>query len=404
MIDFKLLKKDDFAILINGFDTSFLQMPMKRPAKSLQKYIPNGFRPEKLNRNQLNKVYVEALSDGEQTLAAFVNLEIKRNFENIGIETYFVEKEITPQDIPKCIIEISNIVFENDLVIPAHIVLMLYGFECIEEEKELSQHLHNVFHEKSEGAREAGIECGIKHSEEKASGDLESEQKKSAKLQKNLDAAIQKNTDAAGKIKLLQEENKELTNKVKEMEKFVLELEKSKSEADKYVAQLSQKDSEHKKTIVELTTKLEELKTRNKELQEEVSNQVVQTVSEDILLGDTLKKVCQDAIKMLDSDSDARKEALEKARQIFVNEEDVKEAWELLCNKTTDIIEEICELLIDGEIEDEDIDKFTELDGLLLLENVIQTALLSVAYKALSSSAIDGTSHSDYKVNGEEME
>jgi hypothetical protein len=188
------------------------------------------------------------------------------------------------------------------------------------------------------------------------------------------------------------------------MEKFVLELEKSKSEADKYVAQLSQKDSEHKKTIAELTTKLEELKTRNKELQEEVSNQVVQTVSEDILSSDTLKKVCQDAIKMLDSDSDDRKEALEKARQIFVNEEDVKEAWELLCNKTTEIIGEICGLLLEGEIEDEDIDKFTELDGLLLLENVIQTALLSVSYKTLSSSIIEGTSHSDYKVNGEEME
>lgn len=407
MIDFRLFKKDDFIVLIDGFDTNFLQMPMKRPAKSLQKYIPNGFRPEKLNRNQLNKVYIEALSEGEATLSSFMRAEIQRNFDNIGLTTYFKYKEFNKQQIARYIIEISNIIFENDLVIPAQLVLKLYGIECNEEEDKLAQRLHNVFHSKREGARGAGIEYGIKYSQEKALSDLEAERKKCSKLQKNFDAVVQKHSDASEKIKQLQEENKILTQKLKSTEKLISELEKSKNDADKYVLQLNKENDEYKVKIIELTTELEKLKSTNMTLQESLAAaQIAATATENILSGDTLKEVCQSAIRLLDSDSKSRKEALYKAKQIFINEEDVKDAWSVLCEKSSSFIEEICDLLIDGNIGDEDINKFAELDGLLLIESVIKTALLSVTYKTLSNSAISGAScyETGYEIHSEEIE
>ena len=80
MISLDLFKKDDILVLLDCFDLTFLQLPMKRPPKSLLKFIPNGFRPEKLMRAQLNKVYVDALSSREVSLTAYVLNELEQNF------------------------------------------------------------------------------------------------------------------------------------------------------------------------------------------------------------------------------------------------------------------------------------------------------------------------------------
>ena len=92
MISFDLFKKDDLSLLLNSFDTDFLQMPMKRPSKSLLEFIPNGFRPEKLARFQLDKVYVNALYSRESSASDYLLNELLRNFEEYGIDEYMKDK------------------------------------------------------------------------------------------------------------------------------------------------------------------------------------------------------------------------------------------------------------------------------------------------------------------------
>ena len=94
MISFDLFEYDDLKLLFEGFQVSFLQNPIRRPKTTLKEYIPKGFRSNKLQKNQLVKIYCDAVSDGEKSLTEFVTKEIESVFDSTGLKAYFEDKPL----------------------------------------------------------------------------------------------------------------------------------------------------------------------------------------------------------------------------------------------------------------------------------------------------------------------
>lgn len=394
MISFDLFKKDDLSLLLNSFDTDFLQMPMKRPSKSLLEFIPNGFRPEKLARFQLDKVYVNALYSRESSASDYLLNELLRNFEEYGIDEYMKDKIGSEYQVSKQIIEIATITYEAGMVIPAHTILMLYGVQCSEEEKQLSTNLHSVVHSKRDEGEKNAFEDGFAQGEKKMESELESERKKVAKLQKNLDNAAakqkdnQQNSDAQQiEMQKLTLDNQSLSAELDEKIKRIEELEPALESLMEDIASLSTINENQKETIDSLSSELNSIKSELTAQKTSLPNEPVVTKVE--LSSDELRDICLDAINLFTGDNSNRDKILALAKEKITDSEDVKESWLKLCADSSVIIDELYTLMLQNTFDMQLFEKFAEIEGILLLESAIQQSLCSLAHKIMASTDKD---------------
>ena len=400
MIKFDLFKKDDISLLLEGFDTSFLQAPMKRPAKSLLKFIPNGFRPEKLARFQLTKVFVDALYSREASSTEYITGEIQRNFDGIGLEAYMSDKIETEYPINTYIIEISTIIFENHLVIPAHIVLMLYGIDCTEEEKNLSERLHTAFQTEREDAKQVGLRDGYNKAEAKFASDLEAERKKVAKLQKQVDTASTRTKEDAQAAKQHQAELKKLLDELEQKKKEIADLSAALKEAQDKLATLQDLDKSQKTQISNMKIELGKAQASLKDSLSEIARLTEEASSKFTVSPEELKAICADAIEFISLKNASKEDVLALAQKRFSESDNVAAAWQALCEDSIELINELFETLSNNNFELSYFDKFIELESLLLLELAIKQALCTVAHKTMASSANGNTSCGNFSVQG----
>lgn len=400
MIKFDLFKKDDISLLLEGFDTSFLQVPMKRPAKSLLKFIPNGFRPEKLARFQLTKVFVEALYSREASSTEYIIAEIQRNFDGIGLETYMADKLETEYPINTYIIEISTIIFENHLVIPAHIVLMLYGIDCSEEEKKLSERLHTAFQAEREDAKQVGLRDGYNKAEAKFASDLEAERKKVAKLQKQVDTASTRAKENAQAAKQHQAELKKLLDELEQKKKEIADLSAALKEEQDKLAALQDLDKSQKTQISNMKIELGKAQAALKESLSQIARLTEEASTKFTVSPEELKAICVAAIDFISLKNASKEDILALAQKRFSESDNVAVAWRALCEDSIELIDELFETLSNNNFELSYFDKFIKLESLLLLELAIKQALCTVAHKTMASSTDGNTSCGNFSVQG----
>ena len=400
MIKFDLFKKDDISLLLEGFDTSFLQVPMKRPAKSLLKFIPNGFRPEKLARVQLTKVFVEALYSREASSTEYIIAEIQRNFDGIGLETYMADKLETEYPINTYIIEISTIIFENHLVIPAHIVLMLYGIDCSEEEKKLSERLHTAFQAEREDAKQVGLRDGYNKAEAKFASDLEAERKKVAKLQKQVDTASTRAKEDAQAAKQHQAELKKLLDELEQKKKEIADLSAALKEEQDKLAALQDLDKSQKTQISNMKIELGKAQAALKESLSQIARLTEEASTKFTVSPEELKAICVAAIDFISLKNASKEDILALAQKRFSESDNVAVAWRALCEDSIELIDELFETLSNNNFELSYFDKFIKLESLLLLELAIKQALCTVAHKTMASSTDGNTSCGNFSVQG----
>ena len=185
MINFDLLKKDDYESLFEGFETSFLQIAFKRPTKSLNHYIPNGFRVDKLKRNQMIKVFSDAMIDREPSICGFVSEEIERQFEKAGIFEQVKSLDNSTNSTDR-ILKISALLWANHLRIPAYLVLLLCGVSCSDDDKTSSIILNKSHTSELDEISKIQYEVGYSHSKAESLEELNTEKKLAEKLERNL--------------------------------------------------------------------------------------------------------------------------------------------------------------------------------------------------------------------------
>ena len=124
MINLINLTKDDLRELFDGFNTEFLQQPLRKPTKSLSRYIPNGFRPDKMPRNLLIKMYCDAIIGHEPSITTYVVNEVERNFDSMGVEQIITSiNQADNSSIIKAIAQLSATTWDGGIVIPAHLII-----------------------------------------------------------------------------------------------------------------------------------------------------------------------------------------------------------------------------------------------------------------------------------------
>ncbi|MBQ2988571.1 MAG: hypothetical protein IJD59_05660 [Clostridia bacterium] len=386
MIQFDLFKKDDFILLLDSFDTVFLQYPMKHPPKSVQKYIPKGFRPEKLTRFHLLKVYADALNAKETFLTVFIQEEIERRFRESGIEAYFSEKNGLTEAKDRYILELSALIMEKDMVLPAHLALMLFGVPCSQEEKALSQRLHEVYRRQTETAEKMGREEGIREGEEKSAEELETEKRKSAKLQKTVDAMTKKSLEDAQTIEQWKKENETLSSANGVAQRMIDDLKAESNRQTQEILALERKEAE---ILIEQDKLLQKVRSMESEIRE-------MEISEALL-----KEICQKAIAMLATEHEKRERSLSLAKTIFTRGEDVPTAWRLLCEESASKIENACHRLTAKEADSALQESFAEVESLLLLQSAIQKCLCALTYRQLADRTAAGNGEGGYTVDHE---
>ena len=191
MISFQLLDKDDLKVMIGCFDDGFLREPLLRPSKTLKKYIPNGFRPNKLKQNQVEKIYVDALSSGEPSISSYVTTNIEKMFAKARIQR-IIDQIDDPDSIAEVAIantRIASSLWESHIKMPAYIPLLLNGIKCPELIKKISLEAFDVFFETMEETNEASFNVGLEKGKQVGENALISEQKMVARLKKTINEA-----------------------------------------------------------------------------------------------------------------------------------------------------------------------------------------------------------------------
>ncbi len=167
MITFGLLNKDNLKQLIEeGFIADFLKVPFSKPHKSLNRFIPNGFRINKLKMPQIYKIYCDAIKTGNNLLVDYISNEIEHQFDESGISSYIESIKADERDISyKNIIDVSDLLWMAELHIPAHYAFLLNGIEVADDLCEASDKLYiahyGAVEKATEFAKQSGYDKGV---------------------------------------------------------------------------------------------------------------------------------------------------------------------------------------------------------------------------------------------------
>lgn len=393
MISLHYLTKEELRELFEGFNTEFLQQPLRRPTKSLNRFMPKGFRPDKMPRNMIIKMYCDAVSGQEPSITTFVVNEITHQFDRVGIDK--IVEDTNPSDaasVSLSIIRISAMTWDDGLVIPAHIAMKLYGIKCGEDHITASttlfkSHFDAMAQQKQVGKDEATAA---------AANDIQAEVKKQSRLQKRIDS--------------LEEQN----------ESLVHQLAKAKEEVDEFEDQLSVATSSNErlqeiieglnKQIVvlknDLTAKTSVINEQEQAISDlEVTRQKVIDL-ENALSGlkislehakamafsdDVIRRLSLDVIDELKASSLGAKETLAVAKKRFSEATTIEEAWTCISDYSDGQISPLMMSLSEENYSTGLLDTLDEIEDGILIKYAVIKSLKSVLFHGLEEQEANKT-------------
>lgn len=391
MITLSKLQLSDYPLLLEGFNTSFLQEPLKKPTKALLKYLPNGFRPGKLMRTQLLKIYIAAMNDGEPDLSEHIKAEAERAFAEIGINTYFEGKEFDEASATLSITDIAELLYKNDLFVPPHIVLLLYGVDCSEELVAASIKLHHLFFDELVQQAKREHESGFAEGEAKAQSELAVQKKRAEKLQKSLDAERLENKEYAAQLSKLTSARSALERDLQDLKNKLehsRQCEKAATSKSEQLSACCQTLSAEKEQLSqELTELKKDLQTTEDKLKAAAAS--AEDARRPRYTPEQLRQLCSAVIDSIQTDRLTPDAILELAKKDFNGTETIAEGWAALSGQAVASLTELLEKLDAQDITPDRLDELARIESNVLIEYSVTRSIKAILLRWLSQASND---------------
>ncbi len=397
MIDYSLFSKDDLGVLFEGFETAFLQQPFKHPSKTIMRLVPKGFRVDKLNRQQMIKVFSDAIISREKSICSFVTTEIESQFEAASI-TSFIESHMENPDylLGVGITTVSSLLWKNQLHIPAYIVYLLFGIEPSDSCKTESMLLYKTFFDELEKHGQRKFDEGVQNAERKSRSSIEAETRRADRLERTLSLVKEQKDEAVAKSDTISAERDEALSlaaaraeRIKESQDTIDRLEKELTQALYSVKLGEEKQKELLEVKSRLSEKQSECSEKDKQitaLKSELSKAMDMAYTEEVL-----EHLCAEVLDELDAMSLGSKEILRIAKQRFSNEETVLAGWESLSEESNELIRQIIDQFSSGTFSMGQLDLLEKMEDGILIRYAVTKALKAILYNALEKQEAEAT-------------
>lgn len=383
MISFDLFEYDDLKILFEGFQVSFLQGPIRRPNNTLKKYIPKGFRANKLQKNQLVKVYCDAISAGEKSLTEYVTKEIQSVFNSTGLNDY-LDNNVEEPFVKMA--DITTIILNNGLDVPAYVLLLLAGIPCGADLKSSSVNLFKASVKACETHFNNGLEKGRLSSEE----ELLTERQKIEKLEKSEKEYKDKNKELNSIKKRLEDKNDELTNDKALLNTKLNQLDEKIDGFDKIINKAKNDLIETKSDLKKAQSDLKVEKDNNQKLvnsleqeKEEKERALEQAYSDDVI-----KRLVSEIMDEVKATSLGKKEIIDIAKKRFSEATSIVEGWEALATENKGLVDAIVTSFGEGCYDEQHLDDLEMSEDNLLIQYSVIKALKAVLFNALEKKEV----------------
>lgn len=391
MISLALLDKEDLRVLFEGFNTDFLSIPLKKPAKTLIKYVPTGFRIGKLPRNMLIRMYCDAVYGNEPSICEFVKNEIIHNFDDRGITEFWSTVDIgEPLSIGLALSELQSILLENGFTIPAYVVLLLYGVECSDKMKSASKKLYTTHLTVVEKACADAEKRGKIDAEAAATLAVETAEKSNKKASKRV-------TDLEGQVTSLQETITTLRSRCDELEEDLSKTRESEARAleanessGKQIVSLS---NDKQKLVDEIKACREQMRQYDARLEEldSLQNKIAELRSElsqanERAYSDSvLQRLCADILDELRASSLGDKEILTIAKRKFTEADSIIDAWVHISDFSEEHIKQVIDNITNSSESNATLDIIEEIEDGILIKFAVLKAIKSILYNELEN-------------------
>ena len=393
MISFALLDKDDLNVLFEGFNTDFLSIPLKKPAKTLEKYVPTGFRIGKLPRKMLIRMYCDAVKDDEPSISEFVKNEISRSFEDRGVNDYWKNVNVSdPLSVGLAISDLQSILLENGFTIPSYIVFLLNGVECDAAMKSTSRKLYSthVFLVEKAG------EDFEKRVETASVAAIDAYEKNRKKLQRRIEDLEKQLYGSQNEYKVLREDKDALEEqlcqahesessaieKIESLNKQIITL---KNENQKLLNDLSS-NSEKMREYDSKLSELERLHQQISELHSELSQAKEKAYSEVVL-----QRLCSEVLDELRASSLSANEILNIVKKRFTDADTIVDAWVHISDFSEEHIKEVIDNLTNSKEYQTALDDIEEIEDGILIKFAVLKSIKSIIYNELETEEVKRT-------------
>lgn len=403
MISLTLLTKEELRELFDGFNTEFLQQPLRRPSKSLGRYVPHGFRPDKMPRNLLIKMFCDAIIGHEPSVTTYVINEITRHFDRLNFEQMIATvNRADNTSIVTAIVKISAATWEDGLVIPAHLVLKLYEVPCDVEIIAVSGSLFKAHFDAIEHAKITGRDEGAAS----ALSDIQGEIKKQGKLQKRIGLLEEINTVAEQEVEALKTFRIELEEKLSESTGMNLRLQEVIEGLNKQIVKLKNEVAEHLSLAASQEKKILELEESNYRLSEMESNISALKIELEsaramAFSDDVVRRLSADVIDELKASSLGAKEILALAKKRFSQEATIDEAWASISSYSDSRIKPLMAALGEAVYSNDMLDTLEEIEDGILIKYAVIKALKGVMYYGLEEKEARKSIADEFAANEE---
>lgn len=397
MIDYSLFTKADFGVLFEGFETAFLQQPFKHPNKAITRFVPKGFRIDKLNRSQMIKVFTDAIQNGEISIRSFVTKEIEAQFETAAIASFIENnKEKTDYLLGAGIASVSSLLWKNQLRIPAYIVYLLYGIVPSDSCKKESMLIFKTFFEELDKFGEEKYNAGFQNAERKGRSIIDNEAKRAERLEKMLSLAKEQKDEALANLGIANAERDEAfsiaesrAEEIKEDQNTINRLEKEAIQASYDMKVAEEKLIQMQEVETRLSEKQSECIEKDKlidELKNELSDALDLAYTEEVL-----KRLCAEVLDELTATSLGSQEILRIAKQRFMDEETVLAGWERLSEESNEQIEQIISQFNSESFSMDQLDLLENMEDGILIRYAVTKTLKAILYDALEKQESEAT-------------
>ena len=391
-IDLSNLKKDELKELFDGFNSDFLNAPLKNPTKTLKRYIPTGFRSSKVPRQLVIHMYCEAILGAEPSLSGYVISEINQVFETAGITTYFEAIDLDePINQARALVELPAILWRNGITIPAYIVLLLHGIKCDDAQRLASQELNSAHFEAMGIAVQDGERRGRQESEAAHRSVSEAADKNSKKLQKRIGALEKQLTQHHSAYSELQAKMDTLQEELSSAQENVDRLQMLNDAARKQIVSLTNENSDKQGQLSSMgetirsyddkLAKMAKLETTISELRSELVLAKEREYSEAVL-----QRLCAEVIDELRASSPSNNEILNIAKKKFSEATSVESAWIEISNFSESHIKAIIRSIASANVNSATLDEIEEIEDGILIKFAVVKALKSLIYNELEAT------------------
>lgn len=406
MISFIMLTEEDLTVLFNGFDDSFLQAPLKSPSKTLTRFIPNGFRPDKLKRSLKVKIFCDAIRAGENSISNYVSKEIESQLERADITSVITSVKASGMDVYAAICEISVKVWQAHLVLPSHIALLLAEIPCDDKSRRASQALADCYYEDTRKRGQEGYERGKSDAEKHLAASIAEDHKKIERLQRNVIEAKSKRDDAEDSAHAAEAKNAQLLEQIEELQhKLDIEsenqgeIEKQKRILHSRIKALEENISRLTTANGQLTSKVEILNKDSYDLRVEVEKLTDKLIEAENLAfsEDVIRKLCIEVLDELRASSPSREQIVELAKRRFSSQITIEEAWNQISEDSSARIHKLCTDFEGKQFLRSHLDELEEVEDEILIEYATLKALKSLLYNALEAKNAKSSIAEEYK-------